>query len=211
MGRKTTIKVGSRNGKLTVVNVETFGAGRNAVAVCLCDCGNTTRVIYQNLGKMKSCGCSQYDKSFIKKRDKSTYPTLPKGEAMMNSLYSSTRSAALRRSLDFDMTKEDFINKVTSDCEYCGAAPPYKTTYRKDGSEMYNGGVNANGLDRVDNSIGYTNSNTVSCCTACNLSKHTRSKESFLEHCLSVTRKSFPQLIKEQNEHCKTNLVDTKR
>lgn len=198
MGRPSLIEVGSKNGKLTILSIESGGgAGKHARAICKCDCGVVTQVPQHSLKKMKSCGCSQYDKEFIKKRDKDTYKVLDKGVAMMNSFFYSYKHHAGRRKLDFTITKEQFISVVFCNCVYCGTEPAYRAVHRKDGSEMYNGGILVNGIDRVDNSKGYTFENIAACCTTCNLSKHTRSKEDFLLHCLKVVNNSSLNNMKD--------------
>lgn len=55
-------------------------------------------------------------------------------------------------------------------CHYCG--------------ELYN---KLNGIDRLNNDIGYEEGNVVSCCSECNFSKHTSNKEDFIEHAKRIT------------------------
>lgn len=52
-------------------------------------------------------------------------------------------------------------------CHYCGAAP-------------------LNGIDRVDNNLGYMTTNCVPCCTPCNLSKWNWELDQFLTQCQSI-------------------------
>ena len=61
-----------------------------------------------------------------------------------------------------------------ANCHYCGK-PPNKS-HRKCDTFLYNG------LDRVDNSIGYIASNVVPCCYICNKMKGELPVEVFLEH-----------------------------
>ena len=50
------------------------------------------------------------------------------------------------------------------------------------------------GLDRVDNNVGYTPENVVTCCTLCNMMKHTDPVEAFLIACSNVATFMDPQL-----------------
>lgn len=186
MGRPSKITIGNRYGRLVVTNVEGLGAGKHAVAICQCDCGNVTKVSSHLLKKIKSCGCSQYDLNFIKKRDADSYNCLPKGEAMMNSYFHSYVNAAKKRNLPFTLTKQQFIDLTSMSCHYCGAEPTYKMLYKKDGRPMHNGGIVVNGVDRMNNTDGYSLENSVACCSECNFAKHARSKESFVAHCQRV-------------------------
>ena len=189
MGRPTTLKVGARTGRLVIESVRTFGAGINATAVCLCDCGAHTEVKSTNIRKIKSCGCSQHSPEFRKPRNVDSYQMLPSGEAMMNSLFSSYRAKARRHQQEFTLSQDDFKKIVSGDCTYCGVPPVRKQAHRKDGRPMYNGACMAHGIDRVNNSEGYTLSNSASCCTECNLSKHTRSLKEFEDHCIRVAER----------------------
>lgn len=200
MGRPSKIKVGERYGRLTVTGIQSFGSGKHASALCKCDCGMETSVQSHLLSKIKSCGCSQYDPAFKKKRSIDTYSTKSHGEAMFNSFFNSYRNKAKRHDQSFELSKDVFKKLISSDCEYCGAAPRKRMTYRKDGSPMYNGEIYANGVDRVDNDKGYTELNSVACCTECNLSKHTRSKEQFLNHCLTIVKKQFAN-VQRNKQH----------
>ena len=51
----------------------------------------------------------------------------------------------------FELTKEQFHSLVSTSCHYCGTCQE-----------------NGNGIDRVDNTKGYTIDNVVSCCSLCN-------------------------------------------
>ena len=69
------------------------------------------------------------------------------------------------RGLGFNLSKKLFTELTSSPCHYCGAEPSQvayennKTVEgKKHSSYLYNG------LDRVDNNIGYTKNNVVPCC-----------------------------------------------
>lgn len=74
------------------------------------------------------------------------------------------------------MSKE-FFEKITQEnCHYCGKEPSQiKKNYYNNGDHTYNG------IDRIDNSKGYTEDNVVSCCSICNYAKKTATQSSFLE------------------------------
>jgi hypothetical protein len=66
--------------------------------------------------------------------------------------------------------------KIEKACDYCGFLP--------------GAGEVLNGLDRVDNDVGYTDANTVPCCGACNFMKHCLHVDDFI----SASRKIFTNL-----------------
>lgn len=71
---------------------------------------------------------------------------------------------------DFDLTNEEFRELVESDCYYCGC---------KRGKIL-------NGIDRLDNSIGYTKENTVPACKMCNNMKNTLNESTFILMCMHI-------------------------
>lgn len=85
----------------------------------------------------------------------------------------SIKSNARTRGLEFALTKHEALELVSSDCYYCGSPP----------EPRHPKGINtlANGIDRVDSSLGYTNENTVSCCSMCNIGKWNKDAEEFLQ------------------------------
>lgn len=72
----------------------------------------------------------------------------------------------------FDLSFEEFKAIVVQPCIYCGKVP-----------NVYNG------IDRVDNSKGYTLENSVSCCGWCNKMKLTFSQKDFINKCKQITEK----------------------
>ncbi len=60
-------------------------------------------------------------------------------------------------------------------CNYCGD-PPSCTMYNRNKSDFYI----YNGIDRVDNNVGYVLDNAVSCCKVCNRAKYNMAEEEFL-------------------------------
>jgi hypothetical protein len=204
MGRPTIIKIGAKVGLLEVIGIKaSFGSGTNALAVCRCACGTVKDIRSVALRKMRSCGCSQHDASVRKPREPDTYPCKPSGEAAMNTFYASYLSKAKRHGDEFTFSKEEFVALVSKPCSYCGAPPAKRMAYRKDGSPMYNGAAYASGIDRLDNSKGYTYENSVPCCTECNLSKHTRSRSDFEDHSFRVVLHYLKQRLdpSTQKEH----------
>jgi len=93
---------------------------------------------------------------------------------LLSSEYSNKRREAIRKGLDFELTKEEFTALVLSSCVYCGALPAkHRSSSRRFGAFPPIGipHVSVNGIDRVKSSRGYTKKNSIPCCWACNRAK----------------------------------------
>ena len=158
------ILIGTKYGKLTVVRKTKAPNGWWAWE-CKCDCGNTIILRGGSLrsGHNKSCGCVIPGK-------------LLKEEASFNRIYKEYINGAKKRGHKWELTEEQFRNYTKQSCVYCGAKPIKK---RRVGRE--NGQYSYNGLDRVDNSEGYTTSNVVTCCSICNWAKLDKNLNDFKE------------------------------
>jgi hypothetical protein len=84
------------------------------------------------------------------------------------------RQGAKRRGLLWEIDKELFFDLTTSQCFYCGTMPDP-----------------LNGIDRVDNAIGYVFGNVVSCCVDCNRAKGIRSRREFETWARAVSEKAL--------------------
>lgn len=160
--------------RLVIIENAGYDKFRKPLVKCRCKCGTIVIVDrYRVLREItKSCGCLQKEtaaatsKSSIRKNY---------GEAAFNCVYGSYRQQAKRRKLEFTLTPDDFKKIVSMPCDYCGDSP--RNTYRK---ACLNGGFVYTGIDRVDNSHGYTAKNVVPCCKTCNIAKHTMGRTDFL-------------------------------
>lgn len=152
---------GRRFGHLTAVRWIPVGSRW----VCRCDCGNEVTHSPSELlrGRAKSCGCAKRG------------PRGSHGDAAFNNVHSKYQRGARERGLPWDLGVEDFRRLTSLDCHYCGTAP---STVLK--TNAVDGGYVYNGLDRVDNSRGYTLDNVVPCCGICNHAKGTMSYGEFL-------------------------------
>lgn len=155
---------GMKFGKLIVLERSGY-LGRQMAYRCRCDCGNekVIRGVSLRYGVTKSCGCLM--KEAVHKSN-----SKPFGESAFNTMYQHYKVSAARANRAMDLTKEEFREIIFKPCFYCGAEP---TKYFK--VSKANGNIKANGIDRVDNSIGYTLNNVVPCCIICNRAKHSLS------------------------------------
>lgn len=143
---------------------------------CKCDCGNE-HITYRRklLSKyIQSCGCG-------KLRELS-------GDIRgLNCVYSSYKFNALKRNLDFNISKLDFHDLSQKNCYYCNRIPSRINPHTKEKLIKFI----YNGIDRIDNSKGYSLDNCVSCCTMCNRAKLDNSREDFLKWIREIYLNNF--------------------
>jgi hypothetical protein len=155
--------VGRRFGKWTVLSIEKKKAkrGHGRVFKSQCECGTIHIHPPQMLlrGDSKSCGCGNR-----------------KGEDIaFNMFWLKIKYDASARNLAFELTEEEVRKLASSNCAYCGDSPQTVTRHR-------NHTYRRNGIDRVDNNVGYTSANSVPCCKTCNRMKSAFSASFFRRH-----------------------------
>jgi hypothetical protein len=85
------------------------------------------------------------------------------------------QKSARDRGLAWELSGEEFDRLTAQDCAYCGCPPStVNRTGRSSGEFVYNG------LDRVDNTLGYVPGNVVACCPTCNYAKKDMPYEQFM-------------------------------
>jgi len=137
----------------------------------------------------KTCKtCRAKNKEQDKYRDKDKRNLLAK--LNINNCFKSYIKEAQRRSIEFHLLKEDFLNIIKTPCYYCGEINEEKQF---------------NGIDRLDSNKNYILENCVSCCSLCNYLKNKIPVDIFIKrvrHILSYIRENksvhpdyFPDFI----------------
>jgi len=155
--KKAIDLTGQKFGRLTVIR-RNYPNGKNGANwLCKCECGKEKVVNGANLrrGNTKSCGCLQKNYRGFK----------PKIASMRYVIHEYKKSAK-ERGYEYKLTEEQFAEITKKDCYYCGAKPSRPSNYQNN-----NGVYIYNGIDRIDNTKGYTIDNVVPCCTRCNYAK----------------------------------------
>lgn len=80
------------------------------------------------------------------------------------SKYRVYRTEAANRDIPFDLSLDEFTAYWQKPCTYCGRA------------------IDTIGIDRIDNTTGYTPDNIASCCSECNYSKRGSSLMQWVAH-----------------------------
>ena len=100
------------------------------------------------------------------------------GGAALNSVIKNYRQGAKVRGLIYALTREQFKILTSRKCYYCNASPSKST---KTANYNYFGEYIYNGIDRINNELGYILDNCVSCCYPCNSMKGELTQKEFFE------------------------------
>lgn len=164
MPKPIIVQPGQIFGRLTVVEKDENPTGRNYYE-CICTCGKTklVRATHLTTGAVKSCGCGQMAAAWS-----------ANGEGIFNAMYYRYGIQAKNRGYRFDITKEEFRVLIAKNCHYCGGEPSniFKAVKR---TLVYNG------IDRIDNQLGYAIDNCVPCCKVCNRAKREMTHPEFVD------------------------------
>jgi hypothetical protein len=146
--------------KLTAIRFVGSHKNKRALWLCHCDCGNEVirRIDTLHENVKSSCGCPRNDIQ----------------DMGVNIVFDNYRSNSKKKKIEFNLTKEELKFFILKNCYYCDS-PPSRIVTRIN-SHAY---LICNGIDRLDNNIGYIFENCVSCCTDCNFFKNKKSYKEF--------------------------------
>lgn len=164
-------EVGNRYGKLIVTKRVENKKGHPQF-LCVCDCGGEAVVQGSVLrrGFANSCGCLR---------------KLPEGEGSFRALYRYTVWNARYREIEWGLDKDFFRWITKQNCAYCGVEPSQEYGVDKP-HHKHNGKYIYNGIDRVDNTVGYIPENCAPCCGYCNWMKSAAGVDEFREWVIQV-------------------------
>jgi hypothetical protein len=162
----------------------------SVIYLCRCDCGGSVYKSRAGIMAAKAyrnhCGCLTKNS---RGRSGGTSLNQPHivvesfGKAMRHRFTTYVRNAEVR-GLKWELSIDKFLILTKGDCSYCGSSP--SQTHKVPGSAVFV----YNGIDRIDNTLGYIDFNCVSCCGICNSMKGILSKEEFLKHCKVIANYS---------------------
>jgi len=127
----------------------------------------------------KSCGCIKKQSATDRGKNQRTE------QSHLNFLYKNYRKSAKERNHLWSLDISNFSDIITSNCFYCNASPKIREGKTQQGKPFP-----TNGIDRMNNNIGYEISNVVPCCSLCNKMKSSLSKEEFLTQICKIYEQS---------------------
>ena len=162
---------GKQFGRLTVLRRSGSSNNGNATWWVRCDCGVEKEVLGCSLikGATTSCGC--YFSECTSERLK-----IESGLAAKRAAYRNYKNHARQRNITFELSFEQFLYLTQQNCHYCGCKP---SNVQKPNGD--NGDFIYNGIDRKDNTKGYTIENCVPCNDICNRAKGAMLYKEFIQ------------------------------
>lgn len=171
---------GRKFGRLTIIERDRSCINRTKW-LCHCDCGNKRSIRSEVLlsGSTQSCSCLQKEIS-------SKLHRKAPGVATWNYRYYEYEKNAKQRNLKFELNLYQFKEICLNNCYYCGAAPS-SLNYVRSRKDLHldaieNSTIATNGIDRLNNVLGYALDNCVACCTYCNWIKKDKTQKELYEH-----------------------------
>ena len=153
-----------------------------------CECGKSKSIKMASLVNGTSKGCGRCGNRYIRTDEQLKTTSI-------NSIFIDYKSNAKARNYKFQLTLSEFKSFIFQNCFYCNAEP---ANVKKNKHTI----IKYNGIDRLDNTVGYVVENCVSCCSTCNTMKLDHSTVFFLEHMQRIFR---------HNKFDKTNNLITEK
>ncbi len=170
---------GRRFGRLVVLEIADRDKNQKIKWLCRCDCGTKKSILGRHLvsGAVRSCNCLQREVARKNRLGKASVNRLPFGRSMRNRVLSQYKQQADKRGYSWELTDSQFEELSQQLCHYCGRPPiGCAKTKANNGEFVYNG------IDRINNTQGYTSKNIVTCCKICNRCKSDMSYDEFIEY-----------------------------
>jgi len=158
--------IGQRFNKLLILKrTRLYKNTRNWMVLCLCDCGNEKEIPLGavKFGSTKSCGCFRKEIALTRKVTKAFKEP---GKAGLHICYTNIKWNAKSRDINFELTIDQVKEITSKKCYYCDKEPSQISRSSKSFGYYFH-----NGIDRIDNNIGYILKNCVPCCKKCNWMK----------------------------------------
>lgn len=111
--------------------------------------------------------------NFSKNHPDITKKYLKDYQVTLKGKYRTMKGSGLKRNYEVKITFEEFTKIVSTPCAYCGE------------------NEKRIGVDRIDNTKGYTLENSNPCCTTCNMMKKTMTISEFISHIKKIHNHNY--------------------
>lgn len=139
-----------------------------------CECGSDRKNVRKDQllsGDTLSCGCLREENL------RSSRWIAEREEIGFKMLLTRYKKGAKERNLCWELTDDQFRTLTKSNCWYTGQEPATKISNNESPNSVYV----FNGVDRLDNTMGYTPENCVPCCKDANFAKMSLDYNKFLQ------------------------------
>ena len=192
MNIKAIDRIGERHGRLVITGIAYVGKRSHSMAHVECDCGKSAIIeigcMTRKMNKTSSCGCLKdevnLEKAKLMQKRIADNPNNSLRSIITRALYKTCQRSALVMGRAFELSFEQWLKVVDSACFYCGEMDVKKVR------SIPNRPTNTillNGIDRIDNSVGYTVENSVPCCKICNMMKGKLTVTEFIQKCKKIS------------------------
>lgn len=170
------MQIGEKYGRLTVEAYLYTDRHPRKYFRCRCACGGSV-VTHTNSLRTKntqSCGCLMRDSRAAKR--------IPGNHSEITAIILGYKRHAKRRGHDWSLTRDEVVEIISDKCHYCGSSPSNTKRHKNTVIPLH-----YNGIDRMDNSKGYSAPNTVPCCRVCNRAKETLTVREFRDWAVNLS------------------------
>lgn len=158
-------------GRLTSLRFSRLHKG-NSYWIFRCECGTELErhATSVSRGNVKSCGCLLKAKALV---NRSKPPT----KSAVSAIKCQYLKNARIRNLAYSLSDEEFEFLIKQNCFYCGTEPSNFVKRKGKVAEL-----KYNGIDRFNNSAGYSVDNCKTCCRTCNWAKGRKDGHEFIDY-----------------------------
>lgn len=156
------------------LKVNSKSTRKNSYVNVKCVCGEHKSIKARSLINGTSTGCGRCGNRY-------TRTDAQLKETSVKNIYRDYKDNAKVRDYNFDLSLDEVKKLIYQKCFYCNS-PPSNAKKNKHTVVLYNG------IDRLENTIGYHASNCVPCCSICNTMKLDHSASDFLEHIQKILK-----------------------
>jgi hypothetical protein len=178
---KIQLQINEKYGRLTTIKcLNTIDKRNRILWQFKCGCGKICEKAASDVtrGRTRSCGCLGEETKKQAGQRGIHYNTKPNKEGAYNKLYGNYKRNAKYRNYDWNLSKDQFKKLIINNCYYCNSQPTAEYSNCEVRTEANT--LKYNGIDRKDNSIGYTPENCITSCYFCNKMKLNISYNDFI-------------------------------
>ena len=199
------MNIGQANNRLTLIECANKNKFGQKLGLFLCICGKQCIKGISSVkhGYTKSCGCLQKQKAAenakhfsriqtkartaanINRRGKPNFgKRISIKQLCINKIFADYKNSAKRDNRIFELSKLDIETLIFSQCDRCGRLPTREFVAKR--IRLDNESIYWNGIDRIDNSKGYTLNNVRPYCWDCNNARGSMNNEDWsnLDNCV---------------------------